>query len=108
MRIMRLEPIAEGTPQHASGGARRASFQHEMFSIKKVCRVTRIEWHWREARQRREYRSRPFPPVSYQIVNSKCARSLGMGSTRRGVKIRKIKVTESRLRQIGRASRRER
>src|ERR1700747_2629651 len=93
---MWLEPIAEGTPEHAGGSARRTPFHHIVLSVEEICRVTWIEWHRRESRQRCEYCARPFPAVAYQVVNSKCAGTVGMRAARSRIKMRKIEIAELR------------
>src|SRR5439155_25311732 len=96
VRIVRLEPVAEGAPKHASGGARRASLHDVVFSIKKIRGVTGIERHRRKARQRCKYGARPLPAVPNKIMNPECTHTVRVSSARRRGKMRKIKIAELR------------
>src|SRR5258708_12613601 len=73
VRIMRLEPVSERPPQHARGGARRATLHHVVLAVKETRGVTRIEGHRRESRKCRELRPRPFPPITHKIMHAKRA-----------------------------------
>src|SRR6266404_8310549 len=97
---MWLEPIAEGTPEHAGGGARRTPFHHIVLSVEEICRVTWIECPRRESGQRRKHRARPFPAVAHQVMNSKCACTVGICSAWRGIKMSKIEIAKLRPRRF--------
>src|SRR5207245_3602404 len=85
VRIMRLEPVAERTAQHARGRARRAAFRHVVPAVEKICGIARIKGHRREPRERRELRARPLPSVSDKIINAKRACPRGMRAHGRGI-----------------------
>src|SRR5580658_6183832 len=71
VRVMRLEPIAEGAAQHAGGRMWGAALHHEVTAIKKIRRISRIEGKGNEARKGLEDRGRPFPAVAEEIVDAK-------------------------------------
>src|SRR5260370_1690734 len=90
---MRLEPVWERPPQHASGGARRAALHYEVLAVEEICGVIRIEGHGREPRKRRELRPGPLPPVPHKIMNPKRARARGMRADRRGIPRFEIEIS---------------
>src|SRR5260370_2721581 len=90
---MRLEPVWERPPQHASGGARRAALHYEVLAVEEICGVIRIEGHGREPRKRRELRPGPLPPVPHKIMNPNGARARGMRADRRGIPRFEIEIS---------------
>src|SRR5271163_3061911 len=100
VRIVRLKPVPEGSPQHASGSARRPSLHHVVFAVEEIRGIAGVEGHGHKPRERREFRSRPFPPVAHQIVNSKRARSVRMRACWRRIPLLEIKVPTSRARRV--------
>src|SRR5580704_1312414 len=90
---MRLEPVSKRPPQHARSGARRAAFHYVVLAVKEILSVARIEGHTREARERSERRSRPFPAVSDHVLHAECTRSRWMCAHGRRIPRLKIKIT---------------
>src|SRR5260370_23901632 len=82
---MRLEPVSKRTPQHARGGARRATFHHIVLAVKKIRGIARIKGHGRESRKRRKLRPRPLPPVPHKIMHAECACTGGKRSRRQTI-----------------------
>src|SRR5208283_4727038 len=78
--VMRLEPVAKRWPQHAGGGARRATLHDEVLAIEEICRVAGVERKPLEARKGCEKRGSPFPPVAKHAIYAKCALAAGKGS----------------------------
>src|SRR5258708_18924332 len=97
---MRLEPIPERAPQHACGGARRATLHHIVLAVKEVCGVARIEGHGGEPWKCCKLCPRPLPPVPHEIVDAKCTRSGGMRSNRQRVPRSKVKIPPGRPRRF--------
>src|SRR5439155_19920602 len=100
VRIVRLEPVAEGAPKHASGGARRACLHDVVFSIKKFRGVARIERHRRKAWQRCKYGARPLPAVPNKIMNPECTHTVRLSSALLSGKMLKIIIAVLRFRWL--------
>src|SRR4029077_7123214 len=100
IRIMRLEPISERTPQHTRGGARRATFHYVVLAVKEVRGITRIKRHRRKSRKRCELRPCPLPPVPHKILHAESARSRGMRPHRQRVPRFEIEVSPRRARRF--------
>src|SRR5689334_17373018 len=92
VRIVRLEPVAERSAQHAGSGARRATLHDEVLAVEKVRGVTGIERHRGEARKRAENSACPFPPVADEVVYAESTGTSRMRTDGNGIPIRKIKV----------------
>src|SRR5260370_7430687 len=90
---MRLEPVSKRTPQHARGGARRATFHHIVLAVKKIRGIARIKGHGRESRKRRKLRPRPHPPVPHKIMHAECACTGGMRSPRQRIPRFEIEIS---------------
>src|SRR5260370_105539 len=95
---MRLEPVSKRTPQHARGGARRATFHHIVLAVKKIRGIARIKGHGRESRKRRKLRPRPLPPVPHKIMHAECACTGGMRSRRQRIPRFEIEISPGRAR----------
>src|SRR5271170_6644956 len=85
MRIVRLEPVPEGSAQHACVRARRSALHHEMFSIEKIGRIARIERKGLEPGQGPELCRSPLPSVANQVEHAIRARARGMCVNRGGI-----------------------
>src|ERR1700730_3498168 len=62
--IVWLKPVTERSAQHRPGRARRSSFEHVVFSVEKICRISRIKRKRLEVRKRLKQTGRPFPAIS--------------------------------------------
>ena len=51
VRIVRLEPVAKRSPQHAGGRARRSALHHEMFAVKEIRGISGIKRKCLESRE---------------------------------------------------------
>src|SRR5579864_9606530 len=96
--VMRLEPVAEGTPQHACGSARRSAFHDVVLAVEKVGGVAGIKRKALEARERSEERRRPFPAIAQEIAHAECTLACGGCSDRRGIPALKIEIAAPRRR----------
>ena len=77
-RIVRLEPVAERTPQHARRSTRRSALHHIMFSVKEVGRVAGVKGKRLKARERRKNGGGPFPTVSKGVLYTEGATAGGI------------------------------
>jgi hypothetical protein len=62
--VMRLEPVSKGRTKHTGGSARRAALHDEMFAIKEISRVPRVERKGPEASERTEHGRGPLPSIA--------------------------------------------
>src|SRR5208282_917859 len=96
VRIVRLEPVPEGSPQHARSRSRRPSLHHIVFAIEEIRGIAGVKGHRHKSGKRLKFRSRPFPPVAHQIVNAKRARPFWMRSRWCRIPLLKIKIAVTR------------
>src|SRR5579859_7574088 len=96
VRIMRLKPVPEGSPQHARSRSRRPALHHVVLPIEEIRGIAGIKGHRRESRKWRERRSGPFPAVAYQVANPEGARSFRICSRRYRIPLMKIKIAVPR------------
>src|SRR5271154_2193676 len=75
---MRLKPVPEGAPQHASVRARRTALHNEMLAIEEIRGIARIKGKRLEPIQGAEWRRRPFPAIAKEVQYAKCARACRM------------------------------
>src|SRR5215468_9848054 len=89
---MWLEPVTEGTAQHAGGCARRAALHDVVLAVKEIRGIARIKRHSGESGERAKNGARPFPAVADKIVNAERAGAIGMRTDGNGIPICEIKV----------------
>src|SRR5579884_2615610 len=94
--VMRLEPVAEGTPQHACGGARRSAFHDVVLAVEKVGGVAGIKRKALKAGERSEERRRTFPAITKKVTHAECALTCAGCSDRSGIPALKIKIAPPR------------
>src|SRR5580704_1785051 len=92
--IVRLEPVTEGAPQHACGGARRSALHDEVFAVEEIGGVTAVERKGLEPGERGELGGGPLPPVTQYAVDAEGALASGKRIHRHGIPTSEIKVAE--------------
>src|ERR1035437_5113510 len=97
IRVMGLEPIAEGRPQHAGGGARRAPFHHVVPGIKEIGGVAGIERKGLEAGERGEHGGGPLPSIANHLHGAEGAPAVRESVDRGGIPALKIGITGRRV-----------
>src|SRR5688572_4327365 len=73
--IVRLEPVAEGAPQHAFGGSSGATLHHIMFAVEKVRGITFVERERLETGKWLEQGGCPFPAICQHSLDTERALS---------------------------------
>src|ERR1700730_9042598 len=97
---MRLEPVAERTPQHACGRARGTALHHEVLPIKEIRGITGIKRKCLEPGKGRERSARPFPAIPHEIGDPEVAVALGIRSHGKRVPALEIKIAMPCRRRI--------
>src|SRR5688572_1115500 len=70
---MRLKPVTERSPQHASRCPERSALHDVVPSVEKSGGVARIEWKSLEPVERREGRAGPLPAVADEVGDASIA-----------------------------------
>src|SRR5215470_1113691 len=76
--VMRLEPVTERCPQHASRGPRRSALHDIVFSVKEICRISGIKRERHETGKRLKWGRGPFPSIAQHVFDAESACSAGM------------------------------
>src|SRR5215510_9404742 len=91
--IMRLEPIAERSAQHAGIGASRSALQHEMFAVEEIGGIAFVERKRLESGEGREWRGGPFPTVGQHPFEAEGAPCCGKRAYGKGIPARESEVS---------------
>src|SRR5438105_12787282 len=67
VRVMGLEPVPEGAPQHAGRRPRRAALLDVVLAVEEVLGVALVVGMRRKSRERAEHARRPLPSVAHQL-----------------------------------------